>query len=60
MLKTSSMYIRIDPEIKSDIDLRPSTLNAETLEAIREGDRIIKSGKGRFDNADDLLRELKN
>ena len=90
MAKTSSMYIRIDPKIKTDVeaiysrygmsvtdainvflytsrsigglpfDLRPSTLNIDTLEAMREGDKIIKSGKGRFNNADDLLRELKS
>ena len=89
MPKSSSMYIRIDPEVKADVeaiysqygmsvteainvflyqsrnvgglpfDLRPSTFNAETLEAIKEGNTIIKSGKGRFDNADDLLKELK-
>ena len=89
MAKTSSMYIRIDPKIKTDVeaiyshygmsiteainiflytsrnvgglpfDLRPSISNTETLKAIREGEKIIKSGKGRFDNADDFLRELK-
>jgi len=89
MAKTASMYIRIDPQVKADVeaiysrygmsvtdainvflytsrnvgglpfDLRPSTPNAETANAIKEGDAIIKSGKGRFDNADDLLRELK-
>lgn len=89
MTKTASMYIRIDPQVKSDVeaiysrygmsvtdainvflytsrnvgglpfDLRPSTPNVETINAIKEGDAIIKSGKGRFDNADDLLRELK-
>ena len=89
MAKTASMYIRIDPQVKSDVeaiyarygmsvtdainvflytsrntgglpfDLRPSAPNVETLEAIREGSEIIKSGKGRFDNADDLLQALK-
>jgi len=88
LAKTTSMYLRIDPEIKSDVeaiysqygmsitdainvflytsrrvgglpfDLRP-TPNAETLEAIREGEKIIKSGKTRFSNAEDMLRELK-
>jgi hypothetical protein len=32
--------------------------NAETLEAIKEGDAIIKSGKSRFRNADEMFREL--
>lgn len=89
MAKSSSMYIRIDPQVKSDVeaiyskygmsitdainvflytsrnvgglpfDLRPSTFNAETLEAMREGNEIIKSGKTRFDSAEDMLRELK-
>jgi len=89
MAKTASMYIRIDPQVKSDVetiyarygmsvtdainvflyasrnigglpfDLRPPVPNAETLEAIREGSEIIESGKGRFDNAADLLRALK-
>ena len=60
MSKTSNMYIRIDSKAKSEIDPRPSTPNAETAEAIREGDKIIRSSKGCFDNADDLLRELKS
>lgn len=90
MAKSASMYIRIDPQIKSDVeaiysrygmsitdainvflytsrnvgglpfDLRPSVPNVETLEAIREGNEIIKSGRARFDNADDMLRELKD
>jgi len=89
MGKTASMYIRIDPQVKSDVeaiyarygmsitdainvflyasrntgglpfDLRPPSPNAETLEAIREGSAIIESGKGRFGNSADLLRELK-
>lgn len=90
MAKTASMYIRIDPQVKSEVeaiysrygmsitdainvflytsknvgglpfDLRPSRPNAETLEAIKEGDEIIKSGKTRFNNADDMLRDLKS
>ena len=89
MPKSASMYIRIDPEIKADVeaiysrygmsitdainiflyqsrnigglpfDLRPSAPNEETLAAIKDGDAIIQSGKGRFENADDLLKELK-
>jgi DNA-damage-inducible protein J len=89
MAKTASMYIRIDPQVKSDVeaiysqygmsitdainvflymsrnigglpfDLRPSVPNAETREAMQEGDEIIKSGKTRFDTVEDMLRELK-
>ena len=90
MAKTASMYIRIDPQVKSEVesiysqygmsltdainiflhasrnvgglpfDLRPVMPNSETLEAIKEGNEIIKSGVTRFDNADDMLRELKS
>lgn len=90
MAKTASMYIRVDPDIKSDVeniyaqygmsitdainvflhtsrnigglpfDLRPSVPNAETLDAMREGDEIVKSGKTRFNSAEDMLRELKS
>ena len=89
MAKSASMYIRIDPQVKADVeaiysqygmsitdainvflyqsknigglpfDLRPSTPNAETLAAMKEGDEIIKSGKGRFKSANDLLKVLK-
>ena len=89
MAKSASMYIRIDPEVKADVeaiysrygmsvtdainvflytsritgglpfDLRPSKPNAETMEAIAEGNAIIKSGKARFTSAEDMLRELK-
>ena len=84
------MYIRIDPEVKANVetiysqygmsitdainvflyksmsvgglpfDLRPSVPNAETLAAMKEGDEIIRAGKARFNNADDLLGGLKN
>jgi DNA-damage-inducible protein J len=40
-------------------DLRPTSPNSETIEAIREGEEIIKSGKTRFNNADDMLKDLK-
>jgi DNA-damage-inducible protein J len=86
MAKTASMYLRIDPEVKRDVeviyarygmsvtdainvflyqsrnvqglpfDLRP---NAETVEAIREGNEIIESGSARFENAETLLADLK-
>ncbi len=89
MAKSASMYIRIDPQVKSDVEaiysryglsltdainvflytsrnvgglpfnLRPYAPNMETLEAIREGNDIIKSGKTRFESADDMLGELK-
>ena len=90
MAKDASLYIRIDPQVKADVeaiytryglsltdainiflyqsrnigglpfDLRPSAPNTDTLAAMKEGDEIIKSGNGRFKNADDLLKELKS
>jgi len=33
--------------------------NNETVEAIKEGNAIIESGKSRFNSADDFLKELK-
>ena len=90
MAKSSSMYIRIDPEVKADVeliysqygmsvtdainvflytsrnigglpfDLRPTTFNAETLEAMKEGDQIIKSGKSRFESAEEMFEDLKS
>jgi DNA-damage-inducible protein J len=86
MAKSANMYIRIDPEVKADVeaiysqygmsvteainiflyqsrnvgglpfDLRP---NADTLESMRDGNKIIRSGRGRFNDADALLKELK-
>lgn len=89
MPKSASMYIRIDPKVKANVeaiysrygmsitdainvflyqsmnvdglpfDLRSPTPNPETIAAIKEGEQMIKTGKARFDNADDLLKELK-
>jgi DNA-damage-inducible protein J len=89
LAKSASMYIRIDPDVKADVeaiysrygmsvtdainvflytsritgglpfDLRHPKPNAETMEAIAEGDKIIKSGRARFSSADEMLRELK-
>lgn len=90
MAKSTSLYIRVDPRVKADVeaiysryglsltdainiflyhsrnigglpfDLRPATPNAETLSAMKEVDEIIKSGDGKFKNADDLIVELKS
>jgi DNA-damage-inducible protein J len=87
--KSASMYIRIDPQVKSEVeaiysqygmsvtdainvflytsrivgglpfDLRHSIPNSDTLEAMKEGNRIIKSGTTRFNDTDDMFRELK-
>jgi len=90
MAKTSSMYIRIDPQVKSDVetvyarygmsitdainvflytsrnvgglpfDLRPSTPNAETLEAIEEVKRMKADpslGKA-YTDVDEMMKEL--
>lgn len=90
MPKSASMYIRIDPQVKADVeaiysrygmsitdavniflyqsrnvgglpfDLRSETPNAKTLAAMKEGGETVKSGKGRFDSAEELLEELKS
>ena len=89
MAKTASMYIRIDPKIKADVEkiysrygmsvtdainvflytsrevgglpfnLRPSLFSTETLTAMAEGNDIIKSSRTRFNNADEMMRELR-
>ncbi|MCL2216754.1 MAG: type II toxin-antitoxin system RelB/DinJ family antitoxin [Defluviitaleaceae bacterium] len=41
-------------------DMRLSMPNDETLDAMREGNEIIKSGKARFDNAEDMFKALKS
>ena len=58
MAESASAGVRIDEQVRSDA--RPPAPNAETLEAIREGEEIIKSGKTRFDSADEMLLELKS
>ena len=90
MPKSSSMSLRIDPQVKADVeaiysqyglsiteainiflhqsrnvgglpfDLRPPRPNAVTLDAMLEGDEIVKSGKGRFSGAEDLLKDLRS
>ena len=32
--------------------------NAETIEAMNEGDEIIKSGRSKFNNADEMFTDL--
>ena len=32
--------------------------NSETIKAMQEGEEFIKSGKSRFNNVDDLFRDL--
>jgi DNA-damage-inducible protein J len=90
MTKTASMYLRIDPQVKSDVEAiysryglsvtdainvflyqsrnvggLPFNLryeeepNPQTIKSIRAGNKILKSGKGRFKNAEDLLKDLK-
>lgn len=41
-------------------DLRPSQPNAETIAAMEEAERIIRSGRGRFSSAEELLKDLKS
>jgi DNA-damage-inducible protein J len=90
MAKSANLSIRIDPQVKSDVEaiysrygislteainiflhqsrnvdglpfeLRQEQPNAVTEAAMDEGNAIIESGRARFDNAEDLLRELKS
>lgn len=32
--------------------------NAETIEAMKEGEKIIKAGESRFENVDDMFKDL--
>lgn len=41
-------------------DLRPPQPNAVTLAAMEEAEDIIRQGRGRYSNADDLLKDLKS
>ena len=53
----------IDINNKTEIKERVVYLNVpndETLEAIREGNEIIESGKTRFDTAEEMFRALKS
>jgi hypothetical protein len=64
MAKTADVYIRTGSRAESDDGayyLRHGTRapNAETLKSVKEGAKIIKSGKTRFDDAESMLRELK-
>lgn len=90
MVKSASMCIRIDPQVKAEVeaiysrygmslteainvflyqsrnvgglpfDLRSPQSNAETVAAMEESERIIRSGRGRFATAADLLDDLKS
>ena len=39
-------------------ELTLNTPNAQTVEAIRDGERIIKKGEARFDSADEMFADL--
>ncbi|MDR2946899.1 MAG: type II toxin-antitoxin system RelB/DinJ family antitoxin [Candidatus Adiutrix sp.] len=41
-------------------DLRPPVPNAETLAAMKEADEMAESGKARFNNFGDMLKDLKS
>lgn len=39
-------------------DLKLDIPNAETIEAMKEGDNIIKNGQSRFNNAEEMFKDL--
>lgn len=39
-------------------DLKIDVPNLETIEAMKEGDSIIKSGKSRFNNSEEMFKDL--
>lgn len=39
-------------------DLKLDIPNAETIEAMKEGDNIIKNGQSRFNSAEEMFKDL--
>lgn len=40
------------------MQIPPQSFNRETVEAMKEGNEILKSGKGRFETADEMFDDL--
>lgn len=51
-MANTSMNIRMDSEVKKQAEA------LQTLEAIKKGEEIIKEGKARFNNADEMFADL--
>ncbi|MDF2565557.1 MAG: addiction module antitoxin, RelB/DinJ family [Massilibacillus sp.] len=43
---------------KIPFEITANIPNAKTIEAMQEGDDLIKSGKSRFNNADEMFHDL--
>lgn len=61
MNMTTAINIFLKQSIRENgipFELKINQPNAETLEAINEGTKIIKEGKARFDTADEMFADL--
>lgn len=61
MNMTTAINIFLKQAIRENgipFELKVNKFNNETIEAISEGEQIIKEGKSRFDNADEMFAEL--
>ena len=61
MNMTTAINIFLKQSIRENgipFELKINQPNAETLEAINEGKKIIKEGKARFNTADEMFADL--
>ncbi|MBQ7902056.1 MAG: type II toxin-antitoxin system RelB/DinJ family antitoxin [Clostridia bacterium] len=61
MNMTTAINIFLKQSIRENgipFEIKISRPNNETIEAINEGERIIKEGKTRFNNADEMFADL--
>ena len=61
MNMTTAINIFLKQSIRENgipFELKISQPNPQTLEAIKEGEEIIKEGKARFNNADEMFADL--
>ena len=61
MNMTTAINIFLKQSIRENgipFELKINQPNTETLEAIREGTKIIKESKSRFDTADEMFADL--
>lgn len=61
MTMTTAINIFLKQSIRENgipFELKVNTPNAETLEAIHEGEKIIYEGKSRFNSAEEMFLDL--
>lgn len=61
MNMTTAINIFLKQSIRENgipFELKINKPNDETIEAIREGEKIIKEGKARFNSAEDMFADL--